>query len=125
MMRPVYFSLGWFFVALGIIGAFLPVMPTTPFMLLALWAFANSSQRFHDWLYHHPLFGPPLQQWKQYRVIPKVAKVMSIAMMSASLSYMIFFTQSPVYINIIVSIGMLYAAWFIISKPSVAPSNIE
>lgn len=121
MMRPVYLSLGFFFVALGVIGAFLPVMPTTPFMLLALWAFANSSQRFHDWLYHHPIFGPPLRQWKEHRVIPLIAKVVSIVMMSISLGYLTFFTQTPAYIIVIVALGMLYAAWFILTKPSVAP----
>ncbi|WP_455198736.1 YbaN family protein [Kaarinaea lacus] len=124
-MRPVYFILGWFFVALGVIGAFLPVMPTTPFMLLALWAFANSSQRFHDWLYYHPFFGPPLQQWKKYRVIPMMAKIASVSMMSASLIYLVFFTQSPQYVNILVGFVMLYAAWFIVTKPSVAPTDTQ
>jgi uncharacterized membrane protein YbaN (DUF454 family) len=120
-MRHFYFVLGWLFFSLGVIGAFLPVMPTTPFMLLALWAFAKSSPRFHDWLYRHPLFGPPLQQWKRHRVIPRIAKVMSISMMSASLAYLVFFTEQAYYVSILVGLIMLYAAWFILTKPSVAP----
>lgn len=124
-MRPIYITLGWFFVSLGVIGAFLPVMPTTPFMLLALWAFAKSSERFHDWLYYHPYFGPPLQQWKEHRVIPVIAKVMSVGMMSGSLVYLIFFTNSPAYLNGIAAVGMLFAAWFIMSKPSVATSGMK
>ena len=123
MIRPVYLSLGWFFVVLGVIGAFLPVLPTTPFMLLALWAFANSSQRFHDWLYYHPLYGPPLRQWKEYRVIPKMAKIMAITMMCASLIYLIFFTQFPVYIIILVALCMIYVGCFIVTRPSDIPAE--
>src|SRR5690606_22037628 len=88
-MRPVYFLLGWIFFSAGLIGAFVPVLPTTPFMLLALWAFSNSSKKFHQWLYQHPLFGPPLQQWHQYGVIPRYAKIIAITFMSLSLMYMI------------------------------------
>ena len=120
-MRHFYFALGWLFFGIGAVGAFLPVLPTTPFMLLALWAFAKSSPRFHDWLYRHRLFGPPMQQWTRYRVIPLPAKVMSVSMMSASLGYLVFFTEQPLYISMLVAAGMLYAAWFILTKPSVAP----
>lgn len=120
-MRQLYFAVGWLFFALGVIGAFLPVMPTTPFMLLALWAFAKSSPRFHDWLYRHPFFGPPLQQWQRHRVIPRTAKIMSISMMSASLGYLVFFSGQPYYVSAIVGAVMLYAAWFILTKPSAIP----
>ena len=123
-MRHLFFALGWLFFALGVIGAFLPVMPTTPFMLLALWAFAKSSPRFHDWLYRHPLFGPPLQQWQRHRVIPLPAKIMSISMMGGSLVYIVFFTEQPFYVSILVGLTMLYAAWFILTKPSATPVQV-
>lgn len=67
-------GVGFFFVALGTVGIFLPLLPTVPFLLIALWAFAQSSATFHDWLYHHKLFGPMLQDWDLYGTIPLKAK---------------------------------------------------
>jgi len=120
-MKAVYLSLGIFFFALGAIGAVVPGLPTTVFMLLALWAFARSSERFHDWLYHHPLFGPPLQEWHRYRVIPLRAKALAITMMAASLVYLIFFTTLDIWLKSVTVLVMLYGAWFILSKPSARP----
>lgn len=95
--RWLMFGLGWIFFALGALGTVLPILPTTPFMLLALWAFSSSSQRFHDWLFHHPVFGPPLQRWKVDRVIPLWAKVVAISSMAASLLYMGLVSRPPWY----------------------------
>ena len=117
-IRILYFVLGWVFFALGAVGVILPVLPTTPFMILALWAFAKSSQRFHNWLYNHPLFGPPLQKWQQHRVIPLPAKVLSISMMSLSFIYLVFYRNLQLYWLVLTAALMLYAAWFILTKPS-------
>ena len=121
MKRTLYFILGWLFFGIGGIGAFLPVLPTTPFMLLSLWAFSRSSQRFHDWLYHHRFFGPPLQHWKQDKVIPLAAKVMSITMMLLSCSYLLFFSSIHDAIKAAALLPMLYGMYFILSKPSIKP----
>ena len=117
-MRAVYFSLGWLFFALGIIGILLPVVPTTPFMLLALWGFSRSSDRFHNWLYTHRLFGPPLQDWSKHRVIPLYAKIMSVSFMSISFVMMLFFSPLVMWLKLVIATLMLYGAWFILSKPS-------
>jgi len=118
MNRTLYFILGWCFFVTGAIGAVLPVLPTTPFMLLALWAFSRSSQRFHDWLYHHRLFGPPLQAWQQYRVIPRTAKMMSVSVMLLSCSYLLFFSDIHYGFKIAAILPMLYGMYFVLSKPS-------
>ena len=72
--RTVYFALGWVMVALGFVGAFLPVMPTTIFLILAAWCFSRSSPRFEKWLLEHPVFGPTLVQWRKYGAVPKRVK---------------------------------------------------
>lgn len=117
-MRSVYFILGSCFFGLGVVGAVVPGLPTTPFMLLALWAFSRSSKRFHDWLYHHKLFGPPLQQWRTYRVISIKAKLLATATMAASLIYLALFTETALWLKGLVAALMLYGACFILSKPS-------
>lgn len=117
-MRVLYFLLGWCLFGLGAVGTVVPGLPTTPFMLLALWAFSKSSRRFHDWLYAHPLFGPPLQQWHAHRVIPGSAKLLSVATMAASFIYLAFFTGVNAWVKAFIALVMLYGAAFILSKPS-------
>lgn len=123
--KAVLLVLGCSFVALGVAGVILPVLPTTPFMLIALWCFARSSQRFHDWLYHHRMFGPPLQKWDRYRVIPISAKVFACAAMSASLLYITVVQPVPGYLAAIAAAVMAYGAWFILTKPSRVPEAIR
>lgn len=123
MTRHLFFAVGWVFFGLGALGIFLPVLPTTPFMILALWAFSRSSQRFHDWLHHHPLFGPSLNRWEQYRVIPISAKVFALTMMAASLFYLFLFAEAPLWAKWMALAIMGYGAWFILSKPSRPPGE--
>ena len=122
-MKPLYFILGWFFFGLGAIGTVVPGLPTTPFMLLALWAFSKSSQRFHDWLHAHPIFGPPLQKWRSHRVIPGKAKLLAVVTMALSFIYLAFFTGVNIWIKALIALVMLYGAVFILSKPSKIPKQ--
>ena len=122
-MRPLYFALGWLFFCVGFVGAFVPVLPTTPLMLLALWCFSRSSDRFHDWLYTHKLFGPPLQQWHEYRVIPLVAKYIALFFMAASLIFVYFVSDVPVWARVLMTISMALGCWFILTKPSSPPEK--
>jgi len=117
-MKSVYFLLGWSFFGLGAVGAVVPGLPTTPFMLLALWAFSKSSKRFHDWLYTHRLFGPPLNQWRDHRVIPVKAKLLALITMIASFTYLAFFTGVSTPVKVIVALFMLSGAVFILSQSS-------
>jgi uncharacterized membrane protein YbaN (DUF454 family) len=122
-MRPLLFILGWLLFGLGFVGAFVPVLPTTPLMLLALWCFSRSSKRFHDWLYTHRLFGPPLQQWHEHRVIPLAAKVVSVLFMTLSLVYVFGYSVTPAWVKILMTSTMAIGFWFILTKPSVPPDK--
>ena len=117
-MKTVYFLLAWCFFALGAVGVVVPGLPTVPLMLVALWLFSRSSPRFHDWLYNHAVFGPPLRQWRAHGVIPRKAKVMSVAMMAASLSYMAFVAEVPTGVTLVTGLVMLAGAVFILRQPS-------
>ena len=123
--RWIYLGTGWLFFGLGVAGAFLPVLPTTPLMIIALWAFSKSSERFQDWLYNHPVFGPPLQRWHRFGVISVTAKMAAIGAMAASIAYLIFFTSTPLPVLIATGGLMVLGACYILSKPSAVPAAEE
>lgn len=76
-MRTLWNIAGFACFGLGAIGAFLPLLPTVPLMLLAAYCFARGSERFHEWLITHPRFGPPILDWQERGTISRRAKVMA------------------------------------------------
>jgi len=111
---------GLFFVALGLIGIPLPLLPTTPFLLLALYCFARSSPRLHDWLLHHPKLGPALRAWQRHRAIPRRAKILAGAMMAASLVLSLLLAV-PAYAIGLQALALAGAAAFVFTRPSPPP----
>lgn len=84
-MRLVWLTLGFLFLGTGLVGAVLPVVPTTPFLLLAAGCFAKSSPRLHGWLLDHPVFGPPIRNWEENGAISRPAKRLAVGSMAAVL----------------------------------------
>ncbi|MDO7843801.1 YbaN family protein [Sphingomonas immobilis] len=115
--RPFWLVLGWVMVAIAIIGLFVPLLPTTDFLLLALPCFARSSPRLEAWLLDHPRFGPPLQAWRRERAIPTHAKLAACGGMA--LGYALFWWLArPGWIAAIaIAAVMLLAAAWILSRP--------
>ncbi len=89
--RVVYVALGCLFVGLGVVGAILPVMPTTPFLLAASFFFARSSPRLNNWLLRSPLFGPFLRDWDQHRGVRPRVKVWAVTVMLTAVTASIVF----------------------------------
>ena len=123
--RYVFMAIGFFFVGLGAIGVFLPVLPTTPFLILAVMAFSRSSQKFHDWLYTHRVFGPYIRAWNQHRVIPVQAKFLAVTFMFGG--WLIFtFTVATTWLwPALLAAAEIAVAFYILSKPSVAPAETD
>jgi uncharacterized membrane protein YbaN (DUF454 family) len=71
-------------VVLGLVGIFVPVMPTVPFLIVAAWAASRSSPRLHHWLVTHPRFGRQLREWNEYGIVPRKAKWFTTVMMAIS-----------------------------------------
>ncbi|MDT3666687.1 DUF454 family protein [Cronobacter dublinensis] len=84
MQRTILLILGWLAVVLATLGVVLPLLPTTPFLLLAAWCFARSSPRFHHWLLYRSWFGGYLRHWQQYRAMPPGAKPRAILVILAT-----------------------------------------
>ena len=95
--RLLFFVLGGLCFVLGVVGAFVPLLPTTPFLLLAAACWARSSPRFHDWLLAHRVFGPTLRSWRAHRALPPGVKGKAIALL-------------------VVVLGS--SAWFVVTHPA-------
>lgn len=78
-------ALGWLSIVLGVLGIFLPLLPTTPFILLAAWCFARSSERFHDWLLDHRQLGPIIHAWQSGEGIPRKVRNRTLLLLWGSL----------------------------------------
>jgi len=93
MKRTILNIIGWLAVALGTIGVFLPLLPTTPFILLAAWCFAQSSPRFHAWLLYRSWFGGYLRHWQQYKAMPPGAKPRAIVITIVTFAISLWFVK--------------------------------
>jgi len=116
--RYVLMALGWLNVALGILGLFLPLMPTTVFLLIALWLFSKSSARFHRWLYDHPRLGGPLRAWHAHRAIPLPAKRAAIGMMSLSWLIVLLFVAESWLLPCALALVLAPIGGYILRRPS-------
>jgi len=83
--RYLVIILGWLSVVLGVVGIFLPLLPTTPFILLAAWCFSRSSPLFHNWLVSHPKLGPIVDTWSNGEGLPIKVRNRIIIIMWASM----------------------------------------
>lgn len=118
LAKPVFIAVGWVMVTLGVIGIIVPGLPTTIFLIIALWAFARGSDRFHDWLLNHNVLGPPIKAWRDHGVIPTRAKIMAVSVMS--LSWLIIYIWVTDDWRVLSGVGLVLiaVACFIVTRPS-------
>ncbi len=114
--RALWTMLGLLSTACGIAGAVLPLVPTTPFLLLAAYAFARSSPRLHNWLITHPRLGPPIVNWNSHGAISRRAKVTAAAVMAATLLLSVAAGVSG-RILLIQAVVLCGAATFVLTRP--------
>ncbi len=118
MLKPLLFTFGWLFFCLGVIGAFLPIVPTTPFLLLAALCFSKSSPKFHAWLLSMPVFGAAVEDWRLRRVIRVRAKILCASMLSVSIVWL-WVRQHPAWaIKLPVSLLLLGVGLFVLTRRS-------
>ena len=117
-LRLLWLFGGLLAVALGIIGVFLPILPTTPFLLLAAACFARSSPRFYSMLLNHPVFGPPIRQWRNERTIPKKVKILAISLLSITLGSTIIFVVPLMAVKLLLTVIGLVVIIFLLRIPT-------
>lgn len=99
-MRYLWAGAGMTAFALGLIGVFLPLLPTVPFILLAAFCFARSSERLHGWLISHPSFGPMIEDWARSGSIRPIAKKMATISIAAVFMLSVVLGVSPMVLGI-------------------------
>lgn len=103
--------------ALAVAGVAAPLLPTTPFLLVAVWAFARSSPRLEAWLRGHPRLGPPLAAWEQRRAIPRGAKAVAVASLPLS-GLMIHAAGAGLAVTIAAGLALACTGGWILTRPS-------
>ncbi|MBP1849078.1 YbaN family protein [Rhizobium halophytocola] len=116
-MRFILMGLGWLCVLLGVIGIILPMLPTTPFILLAAALFSRSSPRFERWLISHPLFGKPLNDWRRNGAIGRRAKILAVTMMAFSYAALWFVGAHILWVRLLVAAILISCAAFVVTRP--------
>lgn len=100
MKKIVLIILGFISLCLGIIGIFLPMLPTTPFFLLSAWCFIRSSQKLYDWLINHKIFGIYIKNYILHKSITKKSKIIAISSLWLTIGYCIVFVVEPILLKV-------------------------
>ena len=108
---------GVFFVGLGVLGVALPVLPTTPFLLVAAACFAKSSPELHQKLLNNRIFGPLIRDWQEHRAIPKKAKAISLTMMTLAACWSCYILNSTFWQVTVIAL-ILFPAIYVYRLPS-------
>lgn len=112
VVRLALVLLGFVFVAIGIAGLMLPLLPGTPFFLLAAACFARASTRFYNWLLNHRVVGPTVREWQMHRSIRYRTKLWAIVLMASTLAVsIVFFVEDRLLRGLLAVLGVLLALW--------------
>jgi uncharacterized protein len=110
--RVLWAGAGALALVTGIVGIFIPLLPTAPFVLLAAFCFSRGSERCERWLLEHPRFGPMVRDWRERRAVPLRAKQFATAMMAAGSAWAAFTLASPMaWLPALVCTGVAVWLW--------------
>jgi len=116
LWRPALLAVGWAFLALGVAGLFLPIVPGTLFLIIAAACFTRSSPRFERWLLNHPRLGPPIRTWRATGAIPR--RVKWFACLSLLGSWAVILTAGAPLLARIASFALFCGVGiYIVSRP--------
>lgn len=128
MISPLsylWILLGWVSLSLGFAGIFLPILPTTPFVLLAAFCFSKGSKKWHTWLRTHKQFGPLIQDWEKNGSIHPRAKTTATLLITILFSFSIIVLKIPIWAKSLLIFIAISVLCFIWSRPSSSHSAIK
>lgn len=115
--RLIYLGIGWLGLGMAVAGVILPILPTTPMLLVAVWAFGKSSPELAEKIRNHRVFGPPVRDWQDHGVISTTAKLLAIAVMTIMGAWLWIFSGLPVWATLLTIAVMVGAGVFVGSRP--------
>lgn len=121
-MKILYLILGLFFTGLATIGAFLPVLPTTPFLLVAAFCFAKSSEKFHKWLTNTKMYKKHLESFSKDRAMTMDTKV-KILTLSSTMMIISFILINSIYARVTIGLCLIFEYYYFIFKIKTIKEN--
>jgi len=115
-VKWLWFCLAWMSFVLGIIGAFLPILPTTPLLILAAFLFSKSSPKFHAWIMSLPMAGNAVRDWQTRRAIRPRAKILALSMMTLSLVMIWVNANIPLVIKLTTTVLLISVGSFVVTR---------
>lgn len=116
--RIIYIILGSFFLTLGAIGIFVPLLPTTPFWLLTCWFYIRSSEKLYNRVMSNRHFGPYIRNYLVDKAIPLRSKIISVAVMWLSAIFTSLFLVDILWVKILLILISIGVSWHILSFPT-------
>ncbi len=101
LTKFLYNASGFVSLSLGVIGIFLPLLPTTPFVLLSAWCFARGSDRFLNWLINHRFFGKIIRDYKEEKAVSRKNKIFALTLLWATILFSIVFVVESFVVDLI------------------------
>ncbi|WP_319531882.1 YbaN family protein [uncultured Cohaesibacter sp.] len=117
LKRPFYLVFGLILCGIGVLGAFLPLLPSTIFFIMAVYFFSKSSPRLEAWVLDHPLFGPSVVAWNEHKAIPRKAKWLAFAGMALGFVMFVLFSRPGVWLLLGVAIFFIASALYVGTRP--------
>lgn len=115
--RTIFILLGWLSMIVGFVGAYLPILPSTCFFILAGYFFSKSSPRWHQWLLNRPHIGPILIDWNEHGVIRRKYKIMSTAVMVPTFAVSFYLVRDIKLVVVILGAILISLQIFIWTRP--------
>lgn len=116
-LRVILLILGFAFLGLAVIGTLLPIMPTVPFLLLAIWCFSRSSERMHQWILNLPTVGVELRAWEEEGAISKRAKIWTTVVMIGLVAIPMWFRALAIWVKLMALVVTIVVLVFVLSRP--------